>query len=60
MSSLATRLVNWEEFEQLPDPDGGQHVELHDGEVVLAPLPTPGHLAIQARIAELLRAVEPF
>jgi Uma2 family endonuclease len=60
MSSILTRLVSWKEFEQLPDPDDGQHLELHDGEVVAVPPPKPRHSFVQMRIQELFRVVENF
>jgi Uma2 family endonuclease len=56
MSSLAAALVSWEEFVNLPDPEPeeGKRYELHDGEVVLVPPARPVHLALQARILDLL------
>lgn len=55
MSSLATKLVTWEQFRNLPDRDDGYRQELHDGEVVVVPPARPLHLALQERIEELLR-----
>ena len=61
MSSLATRLVTWEEFVELPErTETGGHYELHDGEVVLAPLSADRHTALQAQIMRLLRPAEVF
>jgi Uma2 family endonuclease len=58
MSSLATALVTFDEFVQLPHPEDGQRYELHDGEVVLVPPARPAHIVAQMRIVELLRGVE--
>jgi Uma2 family endonuclease len=59
MSSLASRLVRWEEFLELPERTAdGEHYELQDGQVVVVPPPGGQHVALQRKIAELLRAAE--
>jgi Uma2 family endonuclease len=64
LSNLATAelpvLVSWEEFQQLPDLENGQHYELHNGEAVVVPPPGPRHKAVQVRLVQLLRFVEDF
>ena len=61
MSSLATRLVTWEEFVELPErTETGGHYELHDGEVVRVLPPADRHIALQAQIMRLLRPAEVF
>jgi Uma2 family endonuclease len=60
MSSLATALVTFDDFVNLPDPDNARRYELHDGEVVLVPPARPIHVATQMTVVDLLRAVEQF
>lgn len=54
MSTTGAALTNWDEFVVLPDPEDGHHYELHDGELVVMPPPTPIHLLIQRFLAEWL------
>jgi Uma2 family endonuclease len=58
MSSLAQRLVGWEEFLRLPErSETGERYELRDGEVVLAAAPRPIHIKTEKRIERLLEAL---
>lgn len=53
MATTTTRLMTFEEFEQLPDPRGG-HYELHRGEPILVLVPKHGHYFVQQRLLSLL------
>jgi Uma2 family endonuclease len=53
VATTPTRLMTFEEFEQLPDPPGGRY-ELHHGETVFVPPPKHGHYKIQLRLRSLL------
>jgi Uma2 family endonuclease len=58
MSSLAQRLVAWEEFLHLPErSETGERYELHDGEVVLVPAPRPIHIKTQKRTERLMETL---
>src|ERR1700674_3605570 len=58
MSTLARSLVMWAEFLRLPErPDGSQHYELHDGEVVTVPPARPLHIKLRKRIESLLETL---
>jgi Uma2 family endonuclease len=54
MSTVGKALVTWEQFLELPDPEPGFHLELHDGEVVLVAPPGPLHILVQMRLAKWL------
>ena len=58
MSTLARSLITWAEFLRLPErPEGSQHYELHDGEVVTVPPARPLHIKLQKRIERLLETL---
>jgi Uma2 family endonuclease len=57
MSTVGRALVTWEQFLELPDPEPGFHLELHDGEVVLVAPARPLHIFVQMRLAKWLNAV---
>jgi Uma2 family endonuclease len=57
MSTVGRALVSWEQFLELPDPEPGFHLELHNGEVVLVAPARPLHIVVQMRIAKWLSAV---
>jgi Uma2 family endonuclease len=44
--------VSVEEFQSMPDPTG--RLELHEGEIVSVPAPSPYHQRLQLRIQDLL------
>jgi Uma2 family endonuclease len=51
-------LVTWEEFLRLPErPEGGQHYELQDGEVIVVPPARPLHIKLRKRIERLLESI---
>ncbi len=55
MASTPTRLMTFEEFEQLPDPrDERERYELRHGELVKAPPPEYDHFLIQQTLRDLL------
>ncbi len=54
MSTLGKALTTWEQFLELPDPEPGFHLELHDGEVVLVAPARPAHIFVQALLVEWL------
>jgi Uma2 family endonuclease len=55
MSSLPHTVVTWTEFLRLPErPENAKRYELHDGEVVIVPLPRPLHMKVQRRLLDLL------
>ena len=56
MSTVGKALVTWEQFLELPDPEPGFHLELHDGEVVLVAPARPLHILVQVLLAEWLTA----
>jgi Uma2 family endonuclease len=56
MSTVGKALVTWEQFLELPDPEPGFHLELHDGEVVLVAPPRPLHILVQSVLVEWLTA----
>ena len=53
MASTTTRLMTFEEFEQLPDSDWMRQ-ELHHGELIEVPPPVQGHKIIERRLRRLL------
>ena len=53
MATTPTRLLTFEEFEQIPNPPGGRY-ELHHGELVEVRLPQYVHVRAQWRIRRLL------
>jgi len=57
MGTIVTALTTWDEFLLMPDPEPGNHYELHDGEVVLGPPPKAIHIYIQALLTEWLNQV---
>jgi Uma2 family endonuclease len=52
MASTTTRLISFEEFEQLPESEARQ--ELHHGELIEVPPPKQGHKRIERRLRRLL------
>jgi Uma2 family endonuclease len=54
MSTVRKALVTWEQFLELPDPEPGIHLELHNGEVVSVAPPRPLHILVQMRLAKRL------
>jgi Uma2 family endonuclease len=56
MSTVGKALVTWEQFLELPDPEPGFHLELHNGEVVSVAPPRPLHILVQMRLAKWLNA----
>jgi len=55
MSTVGRSLTTWEQFLELPDPEPGFHLELHDGEVVLVvPAAKPIDVLIQSTLVECL------
>src|SRR5262245_23531559 len=55
MSTASATLTTWEEFLLLPDEEEyekGNHLELHDGEVVVVPPPRSIHQVVQGILAE--------
>ena len=55
MSTVGRALTTWEQFLELPDPEPGFHLELHNGEVVLVvPAAKPIHIYVQILLAEWL------
>jgi hypothetical protein len=55
MSTASATLTTWEEFLQLPDEEEyekGNHLELHDGEVVVVPPPRSIHQVVPALLAK--------
>jgi Uma2 family endonuclease len=56
MSTVGKALVTWEQFLELPDPEPGIHLELHNGEVVSVAPPRPLHLFVQVLLVEWLTA----
>jgi Uma2 family endonuclease len=56
MGTVGRALVTWEQFLELPDPEPGFHLELHDGEVVLVAPARPLHILVQMMLAEWLTA----
>lgn len=55
MSTTPTRLMTFEEFEQVPDPKGGRY-ELHHGELVEVAYPEHLHVRAQRQLRRLLEA----
>ena len=53
MASTPTRLMTFEEFEQLPDPMDGRY-ELRHGELIKVPHPQGDHFLIQQKLRDLL------
>lgn len=53
MASTTTRLMSFEEFEQLPDSDWMRQ-ELHHGELFEMPPPKQGHKLIQRQLRRML------
>ena len=56
MPAAATALITFEEFEQLPDPPNGHHLELHHGEVISVPPPLQGHKRIESYLRKKIEA----
>jgi Uma2 family endonuclease len=56
MSTVGKALTSWEQFMELPDPDPGFQLELHDGELVLVAPPKPLHIFVQVVLAEWFTA----
>src|SRR5262249_25495836 len=52
--ATTTRLLTWQEFEQLPD----EHLEIIEGELIILPPPKFGHSIIAARIVRRLEPLE--
>lgn len=57
MGTIGRALTTWEQFLQLPDPEPGFHLELHDGEVVLVAPARPSHIFVQALLGRWLTIV---
>jgi Uma2 family endonuclease len=53
MASTTTRLMSFEEFEQLPESNWMRQ-ELHRGELIEVPPPKHGHMLIELRLRKLL------
>ena len=53
MASTTTRLMTFEEFENLPD-SGAMRQELHHGELIEVPPPKHGHKLVEQRLLRLL------
>jgi Uma2 family endonuclease len=53
MASTTTRLISFEEFEQLPESDWMRQ-ELHHGELVEVPPPIQRHKILERRLREML------
>ena len=53
MASSTTRLMNFDQFEKLPDPREGRY-ELHHGELVTVPPPQYPHIRAQWQLRRLL------
>jgi len=56
MASTTTRLMTFEEFENLPD-SGAMRQELHHGELIEVPPPKHGHKLIERRLRRLIEEV---
>jgi Uma2 family endonuclease len=54
VSTTPTRLMTFEEFQQIPEPKGG-HYELHHGELVKVAEPEIAHVNAQWQLRELLQ-----
>jgi Uma2 family endonuclease len=54
VATTPTRLMTFAEFEQLPDPRGGVHLELHHGEVIEVAPPKHGHKQRQRKLRMLM------
>ena len=54
MSTIGRALTTWEQFLELPDPEPGFHLELHNGEVVLVAPARPLHIFVQALLVKWL------
>jgi Uma2 family endonuclease len=57
MATLATPMMTWEAFEQLPDSDGF-HRELIRGQLQILPPPKSRHSKIARKISKLLESIE--
>jgi Uma2 family endonuclease len=58
MGTVAQKLITFEEFLELPDPEFGRY-EFDEGEVILVPPPKPLHLETIHRLSALLAARAP-
>jgi Uma2 family endonuclease len=58
MGTVAQKLITFEEFLALPEPEFG-HYEFREGEVILVPPPKPLHLETIDRIVTALRRIAP-
>jgi Uma2 family endonuclease len=54
VATTPTRLMNFAEFEQLPEPRGFHHYELRHGELVQVAPPKSDHFMVQQRLRDLL------
>lgn len=54
MSTVAAALVTLDEFFEMPAPEDGAHLELHDGEVVVVNPSRPIHIYIQSVLTRWL------
>jgi Uma2 family endonuclease len=53
MASTTTRLMTFEEYQNIPNPPGGRY-ELHHGELVNVPFPEQPHVRAQWQLRRLL------
>lgn len=54
MSTVATPLTSWEDFQLIPYSGSGERYELRDGEVAVVPPARPRHVYLQIRFAKWL------